>query len=80
MVVDVEAQAVSSSAAAGTASQRAAKREDLDELILEPGKREREREKLGEERRHRRRKRTRRTADACGVLHPWIVGAGKSKV
>jgi hypothetical protein len=62
--VEVEAQAVKSSAAAGTASQRAVKREDLEEVILEPGKREKD-------------GRT-RTTSAPGVLQAAIVGAGKS--
>jgi hypothetical protein len=40
VVVEVEAQAVKSSAAAGTASHRAAEKEDLSEVILEPGQKE----------------------------------------
>jgi hypothetical protein len=62
--VEVEAQAVNSSAAAGTASQRAVKREDLEEVILEPVKKDKD-------------GRT-RTTSAPGVLQPPIVGAGKS--
>jgi hypothetical protein len=66
----VDAHAVKSSAAAGTASQRAAGRESLEAVIVEFDRKGKDTGPSN--------KRARRTGDACGVLQPAIVGAGKS--